>query len=156
MKPFDILKDYGKFLKEQEELKMRTRLNVMILLLDTISETMKTFGWVKKGNGSVTETMTNSGIFKFDYVKEFKGEKVVTTINININDDYVDSWGISSGYNQIIVKGSKKIQSERWWNKNGNYGTHIEFNPNSEYDGKKVDTFHLTTHLKTIDKSYNG
>lgn len=117
---------------------------------------MRTFGWVKKGNGSVTETMTKSGNFKFDYVKEFKGEKVVTTISININDDYVNSWGISSGYNQIIVKGSKKIQSERWWNKNGIYGTHIEFDPNSEYDGKKVDTFHLTTLLKTIDQTYNN
>jgi len=154
MKPFDTIKDYGKFLKEQEERKLKMRLGVMLVLHGEISEIMNSFGWKDKGKGSVTETMTKSGILKFDYVKVFKGEKVITTISININDDYVDQWGICSGHNNLTIKGSKSIPSERWY-KNGT-GIHIEFNPNSEYNGKKTDTFHLTTHLKTIDETYNN
>ena len=154
MKPFDTIKDYGKFLKEQEERKLKMRLGVMLVLHGEISEIMNSFGWKDKGKGSVTETMTKSGVFKFDYVKEFKGEKVTTTISINIHDDYVDSHGISSGSNRIKIKGSKPIQSTRWW-KDGTE-TSIELNPNSTYYDKKVDTFHLTTHLKTINDTYNN
>lgn len=150
MKPFNILKDYEQFLNERREEKMRVRLSIMTLLLESVTDIMRPFGWTRKGNGNVTDTMVRSGIFKFDYVKEYNGEKVITTINININDDY------NEGYSQIIVRGSKKIKSTRWWSKGSDvYGTHIEFDPNSTFEDKPTDTFHLTTHLKTIDKSYN-
>ena len=135
---------YKKFVEDQHEQKKLTRLSIMTLLLDTISNDMGKFGWVRKGKGSVTDSMVDSGIMKFDFVKVYNGENVISTINININDDY------DYGFNQIIVKGSKPINLYHWSvRSNGSY-SFPDYNPNTTRT-----PFLMGTILSEIDSIYN-
>lgn len=142
MKTQDHIESYYKFVEEQNKHKQLTRLSIMLLLLDSVSNEMGKFGWERKGTGTVTETMSKTGIFKFDFVKVFNGEKVISTISININDDYD-----RTGFSQIIVKGSKPIQNSRWINKENSSLCFPEF----DLTDTNRSVFFLENLLKNID-----
>ena len=146
MKTIDILKQYEKFVIEQKEQKSSTRRTIMESLLQYgLMEVMFVHGWEKKGKGTVTQGMVDTGIMKFDFFKKIKGNEVVVTINMNINDDY-----LTGGWNQILIKNGKPVQLDWWWKKG--MGTHIEFDEN----GVNVtsDRFFLSTLLKNIEDTY--
>ena len=136
---------YYEFLDKQEDERFKMLQSVMISTHEQLVHELREKGWIQKGKGSVTDTMVRSNILKFDFVKEYKGEKVVLNISINYNEDYSDN-----GYKQLSLKGSTPIPERFWW-KNGT-GSSLDFENRSGGDGR----FLFENQLNLIYRTYNN
>lgn len=140
------INNYYEFLDKQKEERFKMLQSTMISTHEQLVHELLKKGWSQKGKGTVTDTMTKSNILKFDFVKEYKGEKVILNININFGEDFGDD-----GYKQISIKGSKPIKVPFWGK--GGFWSPLDYEERNTYSGD--GRFLLENQLDLIDKTYN-
>jgi len=113
-------------------------------VMKTLHEELTTWvgrkGWERKGNGGVTQSMVNTNISQYSFVKEYNGEKVTMTIKVNFREDYGNT-----GYNELLIKGGNTMMGQDgWWPRKE--GSNVKF------DGVLTDRFYLEKLLNDLDR----
>ena len=114
----------------------------MLSLLDDLTKIMTKNGWEKKGKGTITRGMVDTNTMKFNFIKNYNGDKVTVLISTNIKDDYLSFDGGS--YSDLKLTGSKPI-NENGWKNNSTWFDYFE----RSHRGEK---FLLSKRLEFIDE----
>ena len=102
---------YYEYLDEIEFQRKEKLWDTMEVLHSELTKRLEKKGWTTRGKGGITQTMVNSNIGQFHYVRGYNGETVTITLKVNFREDYGNG-----GYKELILKGGKSMKGvDGWW-----------------------------------------
>ena len=137
------IETYREFLKKQKEERESFLEIVSTKIVDGLTDYIKDFGWVRKGNGG---GLSGDKIKGVKYTKTFNGKEVVIEYRNNLRLNIDGRLHFSNGLNEFVHDKSFS-QLIRKFNLSVDY---FNWNGADEYSGWDLDTI-----IKHIEKFYS-